>query len=152
MSSSTLYTFCNPRNHIVHRGSVNSIGGKIRNKIAALDATTGEATSWNPNANNAVSTIVVSGSTVYTGGDFTTIGGETRNYIAALDATTGAATSWNRTANGVVMILLLVEVLFMSGAISQLLVEKQGINLLLWMQHQDWHPHGILTLTPLFTQ
>ena len=33
-------------------GSFTSIGGQARNSIAALDATTGAATSWNPNADS----------------------------------------------------------------------------------------------------
>ncbi|HXJ65324.1 MAG TPA: hypothetical protein VNN79_16335, partial [Actinomycetota bacterium] len=90
----------------------NSIGGADRNFIAALDATTGNATSWNPNANNNVLALAVSGSTVYAGGQFSgvnAIGGVDRNYIAALDATTGAATSWDPNASG------FVEALAVSG-------------------------------------
>ncbi len=78
---------------------VNSIGGLARNRIAALDATTGTATTWDPNANNTVWALAVSGSTVYAGGDFTTIGGQPRNRIAALDATTGNATVWDPNAD-----------------------------------------------------
>mgnify|MGYP003694047973 CR=1 FL=1 len=37
-------------------GAFTSIGGQARNHIAALDATTGAATAWNPNANDAPST------------------------------------------------------------------------------------------------
>jgi trimeric autotransporter adhesin len=84
-------------------GTFTTIGGQIRNNIAALDATTGLATTWNPNASGIsspnVRAIAVSDSTVYVGGVFTSIGGQTRNYIAALDATTGLATTWNPNAN-----------------------------------------------------
>jgi trimeric autotransporter adhesin len=86
----------------------NSIGGANRNYIAALNATTGVATSWNPNASDVVFTIAVSGSTVYAGGFFngpSSIGGADRNHIAALDATTGLATGWNPNANGSVATL-----------------------------------------------
>ncbi|MBI2618691.1 MAG: fibronectin type III domain-containing protein, partial [Ignavibacteriales bacterium] len=81
-------------------GLFTSIGGQTRNRIAALDASTGLATSWNPNANSNVYALAVSGSTVYAGGAFTSVGGQTRNYIAALDASTGGATSWDPNANG----------------------------------------------------
>ena len=67
-------------------GRFTSIGGQTRNCIAALDATTGAATAWNPNADGSVDALAVSGSTVYAGGCFTSIGGQTRNNIAALDA------------------------------------------------------------------
>ncbi|MCX7018355.1 MAG: hypothetical protein NTY46_05020 [Candidatus Sumerlaeota bacterium] len=73
----------------------------VRNYIAALDASTGLATAWNPNANELVCALAVSsdGLTVYAGGYFTSIGGQTRNNIAALNASTGNATTWNPNAN-----------------------------------------------------
>ena len=80
-------------------GSFTSIGGQPRSRIAALDASTGTATAWNPNANSVRHALAVSGSTVYAGGGFTSIGGQTRNRIAALDAATGNATAWNPNAN-----------------------------------------------------
>jgi hypothetical protein len=76
-------------------GRFSAIGGRQRRGIAAIDATTGRATSWNPNASGNVSDLVVSGNTVYVGGNFTSIGSQPRNGIAALDAATGKATSWN---------------------------------------------------------
>ena len=86
--------------------SCASIGCRSRAGIAALDATTGRATAWNPNAQTpfetqaaAVDALAVSGSTVYAAGEFTWIGGRARNYIAALDATTGRATPWNPKIN-----------------------------------------------------
>ncbi len=72
-------------------GQFTAIGGQTRNNIAALDAGTGLATAWNPNASgrarrdHVVDALAVSGSTVYAGGEFSSIGGQTRNYIAALD-------------------------------------------------------------------
>ncbi len=76
-----------------------------RNRIAAIDATTGALLSWNPNASNDVSALAVIGSNVYAGGSFTTIGGSARNRIAALDAATGTATAWDPNANSLVYAL-----------------------------------------------
>ena len=76
-------------------GYFNKIGGQPRNGIAALDASTGNATAWNPDQNSHVAAIAVSGSTVFVGGSFTIIGGQLRMYIAALDASTGNVTAWN---------------------------------------------------------
>jgi len=45
------------------------------NEIAALDATTGNATGGNPSANSSVHVLAVGGSTVYAAGSFTSIGG-----------------------------------------------------------------------------
>lgn len=87
----------------------NSIGGQARNYIARLDATTGLADSFDPNANNYVMSVVVQpDGKVLVGGFFNdsfgavTIGGQKRNYIARLDATTGMADSFNPNANGFV--------------------------------------------------
>ncbi len=81
-------------------GRFTTIGSQPRNYIAALDATTGLATAWNPNADSEIFALALSGTTVYVGGRFTTIGGQPRNYIAALDATTGLATGWNPDSEG----------------------------------------------------
>lgn len=82
-------------------GNFTTIGGQSRNSLAALDSTTGEATSWNPNAtvNSDVLALGVSGTTLYAGGDFTSLGGATRERLAALDTATAAATPWNPDAN-----------------------------------------------------
>ncbi len=81
----------------------NSIGGQARNRIARLDATTGLADSFNPNANNTVSAIAVQADgKILAGGSFSganSIGGQARNRIARLDATTGLADSFNPNAN-----------------------------------------------------
>src|SRR5207244_3681952 len=63
-------------------GDFTSIGGETRNRIARLDATTGLADSFNPNANNDVNSIAVQADgKILVGGRFTDIGGETRNRI-----------------------------------------------------------------------
>jgi uncharacterized delta-60 repeat protein len=82
----------------------NSIGGQTRNYIARLDATTGLADSFNPNANNSVFSIAVQADgKVLAGGGFTSIGGQTRNHIARLDAITGLADSLDPNANNSVL-------------------------------------------------
>ncbi len=81
------------------------IGGQSRSNLAALDATTGEATAWNPRAGYQVHALAVSGNTVYVGGTFPWIGSQTRNYIAAVDATTGLATDWDPNADQTVLAL-----------------------------------------------
>ena len=79
----------------------NSIGGQPRNRfIARLDATTGLADSFNPNASSYVYSIAVQADgKILAGGAFTSIGGQTRNHIARLDATTGLADSFDPNAN-----------------------------------------------------
>src|SRR6266566_3858850 len=81
-------------------GAFDTIGGQVRNRIAALDATTGRLTTWNPNADNTVWQILPSGDVVYVGGTFAHIGGQGRVCIAQLDARTGLATDWQLDAAG----------------------------------------------------
>lgn len=107
----------NGKVRVIHRvGNIIYIGGDFtqlvnntgqtmtRNRLAAIDATTGAPTSWNPNVNNSVYTIETSsaGNTVFFGGSFTTVGGQTRNRIAAVNASDGAVTAFNPNANNVV--------------------------------------------------
>src|SRR5262245_27443563 len=86
-------------------GEFTAIGGQSRSRVAALDAMTGIATPWNPDADSTVIAIVASGSTVYLGGSFAIVGGQPRNRIAAMDATSGLATSWNPDADAAVLAL-----------------------------------------------
>ena len=75
-------------------GNFSGIGGQTRNNIAALDPTTGLATSWNPNANGTVYTLAMVGGAIYAGGSFSSIGGYSITALTALDMTTGTNTGW----------------------------------------------------------
>jgi hypothetical protein len=86
-------------------GEFTNVGGQTRNRIAAIDAITGAATTWNPDASSKVYSLLVSGGIVYAGGNFRNIGGQRRHYIAAIDSVTGEATSWNPGANWNVLTL-----------------------------------------------
>ena len=76
-------------------GWFSAIDGQNRANVAAVNATTGDPTAWNPNPNGFVSALATNGSHVYAGGNFTSIGGQPRAGLAELDLTTGAATAWN---------------------------------------------------------
>jgi uncharacterized delta-60 repeat protein len=79
----------------------NSIGGQTRNRIARLDATTGAADSFDPNADAVIRSIALQADgKILAGGSFASIGGQTRNRIARLDATTGLADAFNPDATG----------------------------------------------------
>src|SRR6266849_5979537 len=88
-------------------GGFTSLGGQNRNLLAAVDPSTGRATDWNPNPEpgheglqyTIISSLALSGSTIYVGGFFASVGGQSRNNIAALDASSGLATVWNPNAN-----------------------------------------------------
>jgi hypothetical protein len=61
-------------------------GATTRDRIAAIDATTGNATSWNPNANAGVTALAISISTkiVCAGGSFSVIANSPHSNIAAM--------------------------------------------------------------------
>jgi hypothetical protein len=79
-------------------GGFSEIGGATRSNLAAVDATTGLATSWNPGPEFGVLSLAISGSTLYVGGEVEgtghTIGGQEREGLAAVSLVTGEATSW----------------------------------------------------------
>jgi len=78
----------------------NGIGGQTRNYIARLDAKTGLADSFNPNANNGVAAIAVqTDGKILVGGYFSNIGGQPRHYLARLNATTALADLFVPDAN-----------------------------------------------------
>ena len=105
-----------------------------RNRVAALKASgatgAGEATSWNPKANNTVSALALSGTSVlYVGGTFTEIGSTVvvRDRVAAIktnaEATaTAEATSWNPKANNTVNALALsgTSIVYVGGTFTEI--------------------------------
>jgi len=94
-----------------------------RNRIAAIAKSDGVPTTWNPNANDRVRALVLSGNILYAGGSFTEIGGQPRERIAALDTSqdTNNATPWNPGADGRLHTLLLEgNTLYVGGAFTQI--------------------------------
>src|SRR5262249_2227768 len=85
-------------NTVYVSGSFTNIADQPRNGLAALDATTGNATAWDPNPDALVETLAAAGDTVYVAGFFFNIGGQHRSHIAALEASTGSAKPWNPNA------------------------------------------------------
>jgi hypothetical protein len=89
-------------------GSFTAAGGQSRDNVAAIDATTGAATAWNPDPapgaqdqpRGLVDEVDAVGTTVYVGGLFDSVGGEPRDLLAAIDAGTGLATAWDPNPNG----------------------------------------------------
>lgn len=89
-------------------GSFTQVNGSTRNRIAALDPTTGALVSgFNPNLNATVYAIETNGSTVWFGGLFTIAATVTRSRLAAVRASDGALLAWAPRANGRVRALAL---------------------------------------------
>jgi hypothetical protein len=89
-------------------GYFSRIGGRPRENLAALDASTGQATSWNPQPNDAPLAITPAGPRVYVGGNFSRIASIGRASIAAINARTGQATPWNPGADDAVRAIAVV--------------------------------------------
>ncbi|MEZ4851862.1 MAG: hypothetical protein R3B93_25265 [Bacteroidia bacterium] len=86
-------------------GIFTSIAGQSRNRLAAIDLTSGSLLSWNPDANLDVVELMVEGNLIYIGGSFSQIGGQTRNNLASVDKITGSVTAWNPDPNSSVSAL-----------------------------------------------
>jgi len=100
-ANGTVFSLALSGNSLYVGGGFSNIGGQTRNRIAALDTGTGNATLWNPNSGGNIWSIAISGTTVYVGGEYlSNIGGQIRTNIAALNASTGNALSWNPIPNG----------------------------------------------------
>lgn len=109
-------------------GEFTQIGGESRNNIAALDATTGLATAWDPDCNGTVYGISVSGSTVYAGGGFFTVGGEDRWLLAAIDADSGAPTSFATMVDHDVRAVVVADgVVYVGGYFTVAGVQRLGL-------------------------
>jgi hypothetical protein len=77
-------------------GYFGSVQGVARTHAAGVDLTTGAATTWTPNPNAAVRCLLVSGASIFAGGEFSSIGGRSRTGLALLNNTNGnASVSWN---------------------------------------------------------
>jgi len=106
-------------------GAFTTIGtnNQTRHRIATIktNATataTAEATTWNPNADNTVKALAISGSTVYAGGAFASIGATVRNRLAALNGS-NIPTSWNPNPNAEVKTLSVSgEIVYAGGTFT----------------------------------
>ena len=81
-------------------GDFARIGGRRRHNLAALDTSTGRATSWRADADGRVRALAIEGHTLYVAGDFTRLGGHRRRHVAAIDLRDGRVTAWRPNPDG----------------------------------------------------
>lgn len=91
-------------------GAFTHVDGVPRGGLAAIDATTGRLTDWNPGTDGEVFALAMSadGSRLYVGGDFARVGTVERRRMAAVDPVTGAVErQWTAGTNRTVRALAL---------------------------------------------
>lgn len=88
-------------------GEFSRMGIQVRNRLAAVEATSGALIAFNPNVTGANGNVPLKqssvydmalspdGNTLYIGGNFTSVGGQARNNLAAIDLITATPTSFN---------------------------------------------------------
>jgi hypothetical protein len=103
-------------------GYFGSSGLVSRNNAAAIDLTTGLPTSWNPNLNNWVQSIVHTGNAVAVGGSFTQVAGnKPLSYLVLVDDTLGAVAVTAPAPNGTVYAMSYANgTLYVGGAFGKL--------------------------------
>jgi hypothetical protein len=121
-TTSTVSCLATQGTNIYAGGSFYSVGASVRNNLAAIDATTGQLTAWNPNVNNIVRALYADNNYVYLGGDFTTVNSSiTKNRIAQISASTAIATGWNPNADNTVYALTVKgTTLFAGGSFANI--------------------------------
>ncbi|HEV7554583.1 MAG TPA: hypothetical protein VGO00_03950, partial [Kofleriaceae bacterium] len=104
-ASDDVYAIAVDPKGIIVGGTFTSVNGQDRANLAAIDLTTGRATSWkptttlDPNQGNRVSALAFAGSTIYIGGIFAAINGQPRANFAAV-STAGTVLPIRADANG----------------------------------------------------
>ncbi len=88
-------------------GEFSSVAGQTREKIAAINLSTGVVTNFFDGvsgANGTIRTMAVNsdGTKLYVGGEFTSIRGQSRNYAACINLSDGSIDTWNPNLNGYV--------------------------------------------------
>ena len=126
-SGSSIYTLAVKGSTIYVGGFFNTIGGEIRNNLAAI-GTDGAILDWNPNANYNVNSLVIKGSTIYVGGAFNSIGGKERFGLAAI-STDDSLQNWNPGVSGEVHALAIKGSTIYTGGSFYLIGGKERYNL-----------------------
>jgi hypothetical protein len=115
-------------------GSFTAVGGKSRSGIAAVDLNSGEVNDWDPGLaywpSAYCNALVVRGTVVYVGGNFTSIGGRYQVNLGAVHARTGERIGWEPLPNGQVDALAASgETMYVGGQFTSIgpLVRRTGL-------------------------
>jgi hypothetical protein len=100
-------------------GGMTIVYGETRNRALSTNMNNGLISSFHPNSNGAVNTILPSGTTIFIGGAYTTLQGTARSRVGAiqLDGISGTLTAWNPNCNGEVKCLVAKDTLVLIGGL-----------------------------------
>jgi hypothetical protein len=118
VDGSTLYVGGSFRNAT---GALSGEESKGRPHLAAFETGTGALTSFNPEPNNTVNALALSGSTLFVGGSFGELGTTKHGTLAAFSTTDGSTEAFNPEPNGEVNALAVSSGrLYVAGSFSEL--------------------------------
>ncbi len=93
-------------------GDFTQVSGATRNRIVALDATTGGLVSgFVPNLNYKARAVAATADTVYVGGGFTTANGTAKQRVAAFAASNGALRPFNASVDAEIQAITVIPAL-----------------------------------------
>ncbi len=76
-------------------GSFTGIGGQPRDRLAAVDLSTGLPTAWNPGADANPNVLLAADDVLWVGGVFSMLDGTARQGVGAFDLTSGNLSTWD---------------------------------------------------------
>ncbi|MCE9626788.1 MAG: T9SS type A sorting domain-containing protein, partial [Candidatus Eisenbacteria bacterium] len=81
-------------------GLFTIVRGQPRDRLAAIDGTSGALLAWDPGANDEVTGLVASDNRLFVHGKFSTLAGLATPVLSVVDGTTGNSLGWNPLATG----------------------------------------------------
>jgi hypothetical protein len=109
-------------------GSFGSVGDTERNGLAHIKQDGSLDMTWDPNVTGEVTSLALSGQTLYLGGSFTAVGGTARKNLAAVSTTgAGAVTPWDRQPDQPVYALAIGNnTLYVGGDFTMVSADARG--------------------------
>ena len=99
-------------------GLFTAVGDSVRSNLAQIDAS-GHVTAFNPQTDDYVSALLLTGSTLYVGGLFTHVGGAPRSHLAKIAFPTGVVSAWAPDPDNYILALGLYNgVLYAGGTFT----------------------------------
>jgi hypothetical protein len=118
--SATLTSLLAHSGRVYLAGFFTSVNGEPRDKLAAVEGTSGAVLPWAPAIAGWAGCLEALGDTVLVGGFFSQIGGAPRQNLAALDGITGVPTDWAPAVNGSTNDMLIDNgTAYLAGAFTQ---------------------------------